>query len=211
MAARKKNYLNNGDLIKNIRIAKENQTDHPEWTPAQCMPPELVKMCSLLVEKFAQRKNFRSYTYIEDWKSEAILALLQNGLKFNEEKSNNAFGYYTQIVNHVFLTQLEKEEKMRNIRDDLIEQQNNPKHLPSHTRQLKNEESGVKSRLKLEHIFYGEDIPPEPDPKRFTRRWGKKKVDAKKAPEKKTTTKKATTKKKVTKKTTTRKKPTGKK
>jgi len=209
MAARKKNYLNNGDLIKNIRIAKENQVDHPEWTPAQCMPPELVKMCSLLVEKFAQKKNFRNYTYIEDWKSEAILALLQNGLKFNEEKSNNAFGYYTQIVNHVFLTQLEKEEKMRNIRDDLIEQQNNPKHLPSHTRQLQNEESGVKSRLKLEHIFYGEDIPPEPDPKRFSRRWKKKKVDVKAAPAPKTTTKKATTAKKVTKKKTARKKTTG--
>jgi len=206
MAARKKNYLNNGDLIKNIRIAKENQSTHPEWTPAQCMPPELVKMCSLLVEKFAQRKNFRSYTYIEDWKSEAILALLQNGLKFNEEKSNNAFGYYTQIVNHVFLTQLEKEEKMRNIRDDLIEQQNNPKHLPSHTRQLENEESGVKSRLKFEHDFRGECLPPEPDPKKFSRRWKKKKVVPKKTDAKATTKDVNPEKKSVAKKKATTKK-----
>lgn len=168
-------------------------------------------MCSLLVEKFAQRKNFRNYTYIEDWKSEAMLALLQNGLKFNEEKSVNAFGYYTQIVNHVFLTQLEKEEKMRNIRDDLIEQQNNPKHLPSYTRQLQNEEAGVKNRLKLDYIMHGEEIPVEPDPKKFSRRWRKKKVVASPATATEGTTKTATTTKKVTKKKTAAKKTAVKK
>ncbi len=103
---------------------------------AECMTDELVKMIMMLVEKYATRANWRGYTYIDDMRSEAMVSLLNGTLKFDPEKSQNPFGYMTQIVTHSFLTTLDKEKKVRRIRDDILEQNG---FTPSHTRQLENE------------------------------------------------------------------------
>ncbi len=140
MAARKrksKNYVNNADLLIQIRLSKDKQEKNPEFTPAECLTNELVKMLMMLVEKYSQRANWRNYTYIDDMRGEAIASLCQNALKFKPEKSINPFGYYTQIVTHSFLTFLEKEKKVRKIRDDILELNG---FTPSFTRQLDNDE-----------------------------------------------------------------------
>jgi len=135
--AKKKNYLNNASLIEEIMMSKDTQTSNPNWTPAQCMTPKLVGMLQMLVDRYSQKVNWRGYTYIDDMRSEAIVSLMQNALKFNPEKSQNPFGYYTQIVTHSFLTFLDKEKKVRRIKDTLLEQQG---FTPSHARQLENEQ-----------------------------------------------------------------------
>jgi len=94
-------------------------------------------MLMMLVERYAQRANWRGYTYIDDMKSEALVSLLNGSLKFKPEVSQNPFGYLTQIVTHSFLTTLDKEKKVRRIRDDILEQNG---FSPSNTRQLENEE-----------------------------------------------------------------------
>jgi len=134
---KKKNYLNNASLIEEIMISKDTKTSNPNWTPAQCMTPKLVGMLQMLVDRYSQKVNWRGYTYIDDMRSEAIVSLMQNALKFNPEKSQNPFGYYTQIVTHSFLTFLDKEKKVRRIKDTLLEQQG---FTPSHARQLENEQ-----------------------------------------------------------------------
>jgi DNA-directed RNA polymerase specialized sigma subunit len=133
MVVKKKNYLNNASLIEEIMISKKVQKKNPNWTPAQCMTPKLVGMLQMLVDRYSQKANWRGYTYIDDMRSEAIVSLMQNALKFNPEKSQNPFGYYTQIVTHSFLTFLDKEKKVRRIKDTLMEQQG---FTPSHARQL---------------------------------------------------------------------------
>jgi len=140
MAVRKrkpKNYVNNADLLVQIQMSKDKQQENPEFTPAQCLSDELVKMLIMLVQKYSQKANWRNYTYIVDMRGEAIASLCQNALKFKPEKSNNPFGYYTQIVTHSFLTFLEKEKKVRRIRDDLLERNG---FTPSFTRQIENDE-----------------------------------------------------------------------
>lgn len=131
------NYLNNANLIEEIMISKEVQEKNSNWTPAQCMTPKLVGMLQMLVNRYSQKGNWRGYTYIDDMRSEAIVSLMQNALKFNPEKSQNPFGYYTQIVTHSFLTFLDKEKKVRRIKDTLLEQQG---YTPSHARQLENDQ-----------------------------------------------------------------------
>ena len=93
-------------------------------------------MLMALVDKYSTKHNWRNYSYLDDMKGEARLSLCQNALKFNPEKSQNPFGYYTQIVTHSFLTYMERERRLRECRDVLIEQAN---MTGSFSRQMENE------------------------------------------------------------------------
>jgi hypothetical protein len=81
----------------------------------------LGKMFIKLSERYAQRSNWRGYTYIDEMKGQAILQLSQIGLQFDESKSDNPFAYYTAAVTNSFTRILNVEKKSQNIRDDLLE------------------------------------------------------------------------------------------
>lgn len=96
----------------------------------------LGKMYIKLSERYAQRSNWRGYTYIDEMKGQAILQLSQIGLQFDESKSENPFAYYTAAVTNSFTRILNIEKKSQNIRDDLLEEAG---LTPSMTRQNKQE------------------------------------------------------------------------
>jgi hypothetical protein len=81
----------------------------------------LGKMFIKLSERYAQRSNWRGYTYVEEMRGQAILQLSQIGLQFDESKSENPFAYYTAAVTNSFTRVLNIEKKNQNIRDDLLE------------------------------------------------------------------------------------------
>lgn len=81
----------------------------------------LGKMYIKLSERYAQRSNWRGYTYVEEMRGQAILQLSQIGLQFDESKSENPFAYYTAAVSNSFTRILNLEKKAQNIRDDLLE------------------------------------------------------------------------------------------
>jgi len=82
----------------------------------------LGKMFIKLSERYAQRSNWRGYTYVDEMKGQAILQLSQIGLQFDESKSENPFAYYTAAVTNSFTRILNIEKKSQNIRDDLLEE-----------------------------------------------------------------------------------------
>jgi hypothetical protein len=92
----------------------------------------LGKMFIKLSERYAQRSNWRGYTYIDEMRGQAILQLSQIGLQFDESKSENPFAYYTAAVTNSFTRILNIEKKSQNIRDDLLEEAG---LTPSSTRQ----------------------------------------------------------------------------
>jgi hypothetical protein len=96
----------------------------------------LGKMFLKLGERYAQRSNWRGYTYVEEMKGQAILQLSQIGLQFDESKSENPFAYYTAAVTNSFTRVLNIEKKMQNIRDDMLEENG---LTPSMTRQYQHE------------------------------------------------------------------------
>lgn len=96
----------------------------------------LGKMYIKLSERYAQRSNWRGYTYIDEMKGQAILQLSQIGLQFDESKSENPFAYYTAAVTNSFTRILNLEKKSQNIRDDLLEEHG---LTPSLTRQNQHE------------------------------------------------------------------------
>ena len=105
-----KYYLTNSRLLPEVIKSKEEGR----------MSDELAKMLMLLTRKYAMRPCFSGYTYREDMISEALANLCQNALKFNPEKSDNPFAFYTSCINHSFLQFLNIEKKHRRIRDQLL-------------------------------------------------------------------------------------------
>ena len=82
----------------------------------------LGRMFIKLSERYAQRSNWRGYTYNDEMKGQAVLQLSQVGLQFDESKSENPFAYYTAAVTNSFTRILNIEKKSQNIRDDLLEE-----------------------------------------------------------------------------------------
>jgi len=97
---------------------------------------DLGRMFIKLSERYAQRSNWRGYTYNEEMRGQAILQLSQIGLQFDESKSENPFAYYTAAVTNSFTRVLNIEKKMQNIRDDVLEVHG---LTPSSTRQYRDE------------------------------------------------------------------------
>ena len=96
----------------------------------------LGKMFLKLSERYAQRSNWRGYTYVEEMRGQAVLQLSQIGLQFDESKSENPFAYYTAAVTNSFTRVLNIEKKNQNIRDDMLE---GAGLTPSMTRQYQHE------------------------------------------------------------------------
>ena len=81
---------------------------------------ELARMILLIAERFSCKSNFVGYSFREDMVSFAMVNLMANALKFNPEKSNNPFAFYTTAIRNSFLQYLADEKKHRDIRDSLI-------------------------------------------------------------------------------------------
>lgn len=112
------------DGLKNGHFSK----DHGKMTN------NLALMFMKLVDRYGHRGNWRSYTYLEEMKLQALLQLSQVGLQFDESRSEipNPFAYYTQTVTNSFMRILNIEKKNQNIRDDLLIMNG---AAPSYTRQ----------------------------------------------------------------------------
>ena len=93
---------------------------------------KLALMYMKLCERYATRSNWRSYTYNDEMKAQALLQLAHIGLQFDESKSANPFAYYTAAITNSFTRVLNIEKKNQNIRDDILEMNG---LNPSYTRQ----------------------------------------------------------------------------
>jgi hypothetical protein len=120
----------------------------------------LGKMFIKLSERYAQRSNWRGYTYNEEMRGQAILQLSQIGLQFDESKSENPFAYYTAAVTNSFTRVLNIEKKMQNIRDDMLEVNG---LTPSSTRQSRDEYAEETARQAELYKHFRQPKSEEPD------------------------------------------------
>lgn len=107
------------------------------------MSNRLAHMFIKLVERYSHRSNWRSYTYLDEMKNQALLQLSQIGLQFDESRSEtpNPFAYYTAALSNSFTRVLNIEKRNQNIRDDLLTMNGS---TPSYTRQNDNEMASKK-------------------------------------------------------------------
>ena len=119
--ARKKKYINNSDLLKQLALSREQDK----------MTDELAKMLTMLCARYAKHPDYSNiFSYDEDMKSFAMLTGVKVWRSFNPEKSNNPFAYFTQIFRHAFYQYLNHETKQRTIKDEILV---NIGELPSYT------------------------------------------------------------------------------
>lgn len=105
-----KYYLSNSKLLPAVIESKAQGK----------ITSELAEMLMMLASRYASRPIFALYTYREDMVAEALADLCKNALKFNTERSNNPFAYYTSCIHNSFLGFLNVEKKHRKIRDQLL-------------------------------------------------------------------------------------------
>lgn len=107
---KKKNYLNNRDLLAQVMLSKKQER----------MTNELAKMLQMLCRRYARKGNFVNYTYNDDMQAYAMLMLVRTWNSFDPKKSNNPFAFFTQCIKHSFIQYLNQEKKQRDVRDELM-------------------------------------------------------------------------------------------
>jgi hypothetical protein len=106
----KGHYVTNAVLLPAVLEAKE----------LNVVTDKLIKMIQMIAERYSRKSNFVNYSFREDMVAAATLNLCNNALKFNPEKSNNPFSFYTTAIHNSFLQYIYEEKKHRQIRDQLL-------------------------------------------------------------------------------------------
>ncbi len=116
---KKKNYLNNKDLLAEVVLSKE----------AKQMSNKLALMLTMLCKKYAKKGNFAGYSYNDDMQGYAMLMLVKTWNSFDPAKSNNPFAFFTQCIKNSFIQYLKHEKRQRDVKNEtLIAAGMNPSH-----------------------------------------------------------------------------------
>lgn len=107
---RKKNYLNNKDLLAEVMISKERGG----------MTHNLAVMLQTLCRRYAKKGQFASYSYNDDMQSYAMLMLVKTWTAFNVERGKNPFAFFTTCVTNSFKQYLNIEKKQANVKNETL-------------------------------------------------------------------------------------------
>jgi DNA-directed RNA polymerase specialized sigma24 family protein len=107
----KGHYVTNAQLLEAIAADKAN---------GYKLSPRLSKYLWMIAERYSFSPSFANYSFREDMVSLAVVNLCQNWYKFDPEKSDNPFAFYTTAAYRSFLQYLADEKKHREIRDTLL-------------------------------------------------------------------------------------------
>ena len=124
MARQKKgseHYVNNKEFTAAIiehnsacRLADKKGLEKPKIS-------EYIGECIYkIATRLSTKPNFINYSYRDELICDGIENCLQYIENFNEEKSNNAFAYITQIIYFAFLRRIQKEKKQQAIKQKAI-------------------------------------------------------------------------------------------
>jgi hypothetical protein len=105
-----KYYINNRDFTNEIIRCKHgllNEETGYQHTKGE-LSPKAIDYFILLANRAIQKLKFQNPLDREDCIQSALLDLLRYWRNFNEEKSNNAFAYFTQIAKNGYAKEYKK-------------------------------------------------------------------------------------------------------
>ena len=105
-----KYYINNKDFTNEIIRCKHgllNEETGYQHTKGE-LSPKAIDYFILLANRAIQKLKFQNPLDREDCIQSALLDLLRYWRNFNEEKSNNAFAYFTQIAKNGYAKEYKK-------------------------------------------------------------------------------------------------------
>lgn len=104
-------YVTNAQLLEAIAADKANN---------KTLSPQLAGYLHKIAERYSFSSSFGGYSFREDMVSFAVVNLVANWHKFDPEKSDNPFAFYTTAAYRSFLQYLADEKKQRDIRDQML-------------------------------------------------------------------------------------------
>lgn len=104
-----KKYCTNADLLPAFLEAKKQGV----------LTKELALMLQMIAEKYSYHHWFRNYSFRDDMVAEATVNLCKQWHKFDPEKSNNPFSYFTTCAYRSFQGYLAHEREQAEIKDAL--------------------------------------------------------------------------------------------
>ena len=112
MKTKKQHYVNNKDFLDAIIAYKKScdlSRDKGKQIP---VIPNYIGECIFhMANRLARRPNFSGYSFKEDMIMDGVENCLKYIEKFDPEKSNNPFAYFTQVIWFAFLQRIAKEKK----------------------------------------------------------------------------------------------------
>lgn len=106
----KGHYVTNAQLLEAIAADKK----------AGKLSDKLAGYLYMIAERYSFSSSFAGYSFREDMVSFAVVNLCANWHKFDPEKSDNPFAFYTTAAYRSFLQYLADEKKQRDIRDQML-------------------------------------------------------------------------------------------
>jgi len=119
MTKKKKNYINNKDMLAEVIKSKEQGK----------MTDKFAKMIVLLTKRYSSQGSYSGYTYVEDMEGYAHYIVCKVWNSFDPERYSNPFAYFTQTIKRAFWQYMHQEEKHRDIRDAMLVKEG---EAPSH-------------------------------------------------------------------------------
>lgn len=115
---KKTKYLNNQDFVELIKDYQEKLKTNPNIKMSNEIGICIKKLCTNL----ATRPNFNGYTYKDELILDGIEACVRAVPSFNPNKSNNAFGYFTQIAWNAFIRRIYIEKRENYVKHKNLKQ-----------------------------------------------------------------------------------------
>jgi len=82
---------------------------------------DLAKMILAIATNISYRYNFINYTYRDEMVGDAIETCIRYFDNFDPEKSNNPFGYFSQICYFAMIRRINKESKHQDVKKKWVE------------------------------------------------------------------------------------------
>ena len=112
MAKRVTHYINNKtlytELVKYKTIVEDAKNSGQEKPP---IPKYIVESLMTLATRLSYKANFINYSYIDEMILDGIENAINSVEKFNPDRTNNPFAYFTQIIKNAFIRRILTEQK----------------------------------------------------------------------------------------------------
>lgn len=122
MAKRTNDYVNNADLylemkqyIKEVREAEATGDQLPK------IPEKIGMAIFQIATRLSYKHNFINYAFRDDLISDGLESAVQAAPKFDPDRTENPFAFFTQTIYWAFLRRIQKEKKQLYIKHKVVE------------------------------------------------------------------------------------------
>jgi hypothetical protein len=122
IAKKEKQFYVSNKLMYELYVQwyKDIETAAANNQPEPPIPDYIVESIMKIANKLSFRPNFFNYSYRDDMIAEAIASCISSVKKFNIEKSNNPFSYFTTIAYNVFIGFISNEKNQTYVKAKLM-------------------------------------------------------------------------------------------